>query len=221
MRFLIREQEYETPLAAGMFQYIRNGQPTGAYESWRLTEVADGYRFLRVDMDTRETNSDESTLYHLLLDPNGCPERLKLRVLAIGNQLQADIIFEKSSIMVSGEADGRRFDDELHPASTYGFYFPTALGSASFLRYALDQETVTAVTFDQMQTSLLNQQSVKILYQQEEVLTVARQEIVAHPYLIRWADQENRLWLDDYRWPLKIDFGSGRVAKETQYIRYS
>jgi len=221
MRFLIREQEYETPLAAGLFQYNRDGQPTGAYESWRLTEVADGYRFLRVDMDTRETNNDESTLYHLLLDPNGRPERLKLRVLAIDKQLQADIIFEKSSIMVSGQADGRRFDDELHLGRPFGFYFPTALGFASFLRYALDQETITAVTFDLRQTSLLNQQTVKILSQKEEVLEVVRQEIVTHPYLIRWADQENKLWLDDYRWPLRIDFGNDRVAKETQYIRYS
>ena len=221
MRFLIREQDYETPLAAGRFQYIQNGQPTGAFESWRLTEVADGYRFLRVDMDTRETGDDESTLYHLLLDPNGRPERLKLRVLALGKQLQGDIIFEKSSIMVSGEADGRRFDDELHLESTYGFYFPTALGFALLLRGALDQEVISAVTFDQDQRSLLNQQPVIISSLQEEVLEVVRQKIVVHPYLIRWSDQEKQMWLDSYRWPLRIDFGNGQVAKETQYIRYS
>ncbi len=50
---------------------------------------------------------------------------------------------------------------------------------------------------------------------------MVRQEIVVHPYLIRWADQKIHIWLDDYRLPLKIDFGNGQVAHETQYIRYS
>jgi hypothetical protein len=221
MRFLIREQDFETPLAAGRFHYNRIGQPTGAYESWRLTEIAGGYRFLRVDMDTRETNDDDSTLYHLLIDPNGRPERLKLRGLAMNKQMQADIIFEKSSITVSGEVNGRRFDDELHLASPYGFYFPTALGFAFFLRNFLDQVTITAVTFDQKQNSLLNKRSVNIVSQQAEVFEVVRQEVVVHPYLIRGTNQEKKMWLDDYRLPLRIDFGNGQVANETQYIRYS
>ena len=220
MRFLIREQEYETPLAAGRFQYTRNGLATGAYESWRLTEIADGYRFLRVDMDTRETKSDESTLYHLLLDPNGHPERLKLRILAIGKERQIDIFFEKRLIMASGDSQIGRFENELEFENSYGFYFPTALGFALLLRSALIQGEISAATFDLAQTSLLNQRSVKILPQSEEVLEVVQQKIVAHSYLIRWAEQENKIWLDDFTWPLKIDFGNGQVANETQYIRY-
>jgi hypothetical protein len=122
--------------------------------------------------------------------------------------------------MASGGAERGRFENELELESSYGFYFPTAIGYALLLRYALEQGEISAVTFDQARTSLLNQKSVIISAQAEEVLKVVRQKIVTHSYLIRWADQGNQIWLDDYQWPLKIDFGNGQVANETQYIRY-
>ena len=220
MRFLIREQEFETPLAAGRFQYDQNGKPTGAYESWRLTEIGDGYCFLRVDMDARETGREESILYHLLLGPQGQPERLKIRLLAMSRQWQGDVSFEGRSVMVSGEADGRRFEDELQLKGQYGIWFPAAFGLAVLLHNSLNQQTLTAVSINQDHSSLLSQESVNILSQQEEVILLGRQEIVVRPYLIRWAKQEKQLWLDQYRWPVKIDFGNGLMAKETQYIRY-
>ena len=88
MRFLIHELPYERPLLAGRLRYRRDGAPMGAVESWRLTDAAEGYRFLRVDMDAREAPSGHSHLYHATLDPSGRLEQLKFRFWGQGHEVE-------------------------------------------------------------------------------------------------------------------------------------
>ena len=82
MRFIIHELPYERPLLSGRLRYERDGVPSGAVESWRLTAAVDGYRFLRVDVDAREAPSGRSWLYHLTLNPAGLPDRVVLHASA-------------------------------------------------------------------------------------------------------------------------------------------
>ena len=53
MRFIVKEQDYEKPIGAGLMRYELDGVPTGAVEHWRLTEATEGYEVLRVDLDAR------------------------------------------------------------------------------------------------------------------------------------------------------------------------
>ena len=53
MRYLLKEQPYERPLAAGTLVYEREFGMPGVLEHWRLTEALDGYRFFRIDLDER------------------------------------------------------------------------------------------------------------------------------------------------------------------------
>jgi hypothetical protein len=79
MRFIIHEQPYEKVVAAGELRYEQEGVTTGAVEHWRLTTAVDSYQFLRIDLDARSAPSGQSTLYHLVLNENGRPERLRFR----------------------------------------------------------------------------------------------------------------------------------------------
>ncbi len=60
MRFIVHEQAYEKPIAAGQLRYERDGRATGAIESWRLTRAVEGYEILRVDLDARTAESGHS-----------------------------------------------------------------------------------------------------------------------------------------------------------------
>ena len=80
MRFLLREQAYEKPMAAGKLRYESSAGPTGAVEAWRLSAVEGDYRFLRVDLDAREAASGNSYIFHLTLNGQNRPERLQFRL---------------------------------------------------------------------------------------------------------------------------------------------
>jgi hypothetical protein len=220
MRFLIREQDFERPLASGRFHFERRGMPTGHFESWRLTEIASNYQFLRVDQDRRAEGTDQGKLYHLLLDSEGNPQRLKLRVMSMEKPLYADLLFEKDLISAVGECGGRHFEHELQLSEDDRFYFSSALGLSMILKTADETQPFSAVTFDFESTSLVKEQVLAIKPRPLEEVDMGRRQLDARPYLIQWSDRQVVLWLDEYSLPLQVDYQNGLLARDTHFIRY-
>ncbi len=106
MRFIIRELPYERPLLAGRLRYERDGVPTGAVESWRLTQALDDYRFLRVDLDAREAPSGRSSLFHVTLNPAGRPEQIKYRLWGNGPEVSGTAVWEGNEVIAARRVDG-------------------------------------------------------------------------------------------------------------------
>lgn len=129
MRFLIHEQPYEKPLAAGAYRYERGGQPTGATESWRLTQATADFVVLRVDVDERAVNG-RSTLYHFLQQQNGRPERLTYRQWGGQTRSEGRLFFNETNIIGTRTVNGAAFEEEMELAAGYGFWLPTAAGTA-------------------------------------------------------------------------------------------
>ena len=98
MRFIIQEQPREKILASGRYRFEQNGVPTGAVESWRLTAVADTYRFLRVDLDAREAASGHSYLYHAVVNAEERIERLKYRFWSDALTIVGDVVLEETAV---------------------------------------------------------------------------------------------------------------------------
>ena len=128
MRFIIREQEYERLVAAGRLSYLSAGVETGAVESYRLTQAVDGFNVMRIDLDRRETIGAGSTLLHLLLDPEGQPERLKLRHYSPGHSTVADVLVENESLGVSRTSKEAVVQDEMRRPPGFGLLMPTSVG---------------------------------------------------------------------------------------------
>lgn len=80
MRYLLKTQPYEKPIAAGSFRYEQDGVPNGIVEQWQLSHALDGYKFFRVDVDARKLKTaGYSTLYNVVIGPDGKPENVKFR----------------------------------------------------------------------------------------------------------------------------------------------
>ena len=125
MRFVIREQDYEQLIAAGRLRYR-----SGAIERWRLTEAVDGFLVMRVDYDRRETAAASSTLMHLLLNPDGRPERLKLRHFAPDNSVDVDVLIDGSVLSVSRNCNEDVTQQELNLPAGFGLLMPATIGLA-------------------------------------------------------------------------------------------
>lgn len=130
MRFIIHEQPYEKPIMAGEYRYERDGRPTGAVETWRLTAAADGYRFLRVDLDAREAASGHTYLYHALVGPGGVVERLKVRLWDLGGgwQVAGDAVFEGDTVSAMRTVNGATSEQVLDLPRGWCFWFPSVAG---------------------------------------------------------------------------------------------
>jgi len=139
MRFIIHELPYERPLLAGRLRYLRDGAPMGAVESWRLTAAAEGYRFLRVDMDAREAASGHSHLYHATLDPSGRLEQLKFRFWGQGHEVVGSVVRQGDELIGSRRVDGRAYEDVARAGA---FWFPTGGGLALLAEYAGETQGV-------------------------------------------------------------------------------
>jgi len=125
MRFLLKEQPYEKSIASGRLYYRKNGRFTGAIEHWRYTAAFDGYHFLRVDLDGRES-SGHSYLYNLLLNPNGRPEQLKYRFFAKQIRVAGQLLFENGEVIAVHEINKQRTESVF--VDTNLFWFPSAIG---------------------------------------------------------------------------------------------
>ena len=124
MRFIIREQPYEKPIMAGEYRYELDGKTTGAVEKWRLTAAAEGYRFLRVDLDARAAASGHTYLYHALLNADGQVEWLKYRFWtqeAGGLQMTGDVILESDSVSATRTVNGKVSEQVLDLPTGYRF----------------------------------------------------------------------------------------------------
>jgi hypothetical protein len=218
MRFLVRELAYETPVAAGRFQYYRHGEPTGAVEAWRLTEALDGYRILRVDLDARAAESGDSYLYHLLSDPAGAPERLMFRVFRLGYRIQGNVLFEPEQVTLSREVNGERRDEAWTPADDFCFWFPATagLGALAGCLAADDQPGLTldkASDFGLMATTLSRNEG------EPEQIAVQGRPHVARLFTFRWAEQTRVVWLNEQGWPVQAQ-RDDLLIRQTYYVRY-
>ena len=217
---------FELPLSAGLFRYEKDGQLTGAAEQWRVTRVAEGYRFWRVDLDARAAASGQSTLYHLTLNEAGQPEQLKFRFWAGAQQADGLLSFSPEGITLTRTVNGQRFEEEA--AGNAPFWFPTTVGLSLLAQQAaVGVTSLTAVTLDARldqaaAASLfaLRQVPLTFHYGPEEELAVRQETYVVRPLLITWDDQQRTLWVDRENWPLRMCRQDGLCARETQYIRY-
>lgn len=228
MRFIIHEQPYEKPLAAGRLHYQVDGRATGAVESWRLTTAVSGYRFLRVDLDAREAESGRSTLYHVVLGEDAHVQRLKYRFWDEGEHVAGNLLLQEELVIASRKIGETAVEEEMTLPAEYWFWFPTSVG-LSLLAGAADKGTVTAVTLNtvvdepvSVETDFFTLQrfDVSLTLGGEEELTVARHELAVRPLSVRWADQERTVWLDEHNWPVKMVRDDGLTAVETRYLRY-
>lgn len=225
MRFIIHELPYERPIAAGKLVYQQDGRPTGAVESWRLSDAVDGYRFLRVDLDAQEAASGQSTLYHLTLNPSGRPVQLKYRFWNRGLTASGVVLWENNSLLLEQRANDEAHEETIEPLDEAGFWFSAAMGLA-YLVWSTDmvQERTAVLLRPESAAdagqSLLTSTSVTIGKGEAETVNVLNQEIAAAPTTITWADQQRTIWLDHNKQPLRMQRDDGLTAVTTRLVKY-
>ncbi|MFT5194319.1 MAG: hypothetical protein ACI9EW_001232 [Cellvibrionaceae bacterium] len=136
MRYLLKTQPYEKPIAAGSFEYQRDGIPLGIVEHWQYSHALDGFKFFRIDVDARKLDADGySTLYNVVIGPNGRPETVKFRHFSVapptaenGLKIRGQIDLEPESAFVFREVNGERFEGEF--SGSFDLLLPTASQSS-------------------------------------------------------------------------------------------
>lgn len=239
MRFVIREQSYEKPLASGQLRYEQDGRPTGAVESWRLSEAVGGYQFLRVDLDARQAASGHTYLYHVVLRENGRPERLQYRFWGSELEISGHVLLLDSTVTASRLVNGRRFEEEITVSNGPAFWFPSSVG-LSLLASLAESETLPAVTLqapayvafnsrggqgqattDSDNVFALKQVETHLRYGDKESLAAMGQEWTVRPLSIRWSSQTRTIWLDANSSVLKMERDDGLTAVTRRYILYT
>ncbi|MBE2220854.1 MAG: hypothetical protein IAF02_04905 [Anaerolineae bacterium] len=230
MRFLIHEQPYEKPIMAGEYRYELDGQPTGAVESWRLTSAAEGYRFLRVDLDARAAASGHTYLYHALVNAAGQVERLQFRFwtqVSGGLQVAGDVVLDETAVSATRTVNGKVSEQVLELPKGYRFWFPSVAG----LHFAgwRGAEPKTAVTLNGKvgDENTLAIQVVDFEYfmmitdfMEMEAAGRVRQYV---PCKLSWGEGNWRIIQRDADngWPLGMMRDDGLTAVASRYIRYS
>ena len=236
MRFVLREQPYEKPLASGQLRYEQEGRPTGAVEHWRLSQAVDGYQFLRVDLDARQAASGHTYLYHLVLHKSGRPERLQYRFWGSGLVVSGHVLLLESTVTASRLVNGQRFEEEITVSGRPAFWFPSSTG-LSLLANMAEEETAAAITLcspsgaghsrragsvtgDADGVFALLQIETHLSYSDKERLAVMDQEWTVRPLSIQWSGQTRTIWLDANSSVLKMARDDGLTAVATRYLRY-
>ena len=225
MRFIIHELPYERPLLAGRLRYERDGQdgssrPTGAVESWRLSQAADGYRFLRVDLDARAAPSGNSWLYHVTLGPDGRPEQVKARFWVAGHEVTTTIDRQEDEWLAARRVDGAAYEDVARGGA---FWFPAAAGLA-LLRGCVDETggvTLLMDTSDAARILALCATPVTIALGAPVEEQVGDETLAARTLLVAWGRNRRTVWLDDDGRPLRLWRDDGLTAVAERLIRYS
>lgn len=218
MRTLIRELPYETPLAGGQYRYERDGQPTGAVESWRLSKAMDGYRFLRVDLNAQQAASGDNYLYHLVLGPQGMPERLNFRFFNRRVQIKGLLLFEGDQISLTRQVGEQRFEEEAVLATPYLFWFPASAG----LSLLADTETGSALnglSLNRNADFALWSGPVIVRHGSPQTIEIMGRTLPARPLHLEWGEEQRTVWLDEYNWPVQVQ-KDNLIAKEIRYLRY-
>ena len=224
MRLIIHELPYERPLLAGRLRYEREGQdgssrPTGAVESWRLSEAAGGYRFLRVDLDARAANSGHSWLYHVTLGPDGRPEQVKARFWAAGREVTTTITHEGDEWWAARQVDGAAHEDV---ARGDAFWFPAATGLALLRGCAGETRGVTLLmdTSDAARTLALCATPVEIALGAPAEERAGDETLAARTLSVAWGRNRRMVWLDDDGRPLRLWRDDGLTATAERLVRY-
>lgn len=215
MRMLIRELPYERPLVAGQYHYQRDGTPTGTVESWRLSAAADGYRFLRVDLNAEVGEGGDSTLYHLVLNEAGEPERLSFRHFRRGRQLRGTLLFEGPYITLTRQKGDDRHEVTLERPPGARFWFPAtaALGLVAY------PGTGPALTLNKADAFNLWPTHLEVSEGPAEALQVMGKTTMARPLTVAWAGERRLVWCDHEPWPLRME-REGLVAVEKRRLHY-
>lgn len=219
MRTIIHEQPYERPLLSGRLRYERDGVPTGAVESWRLTNAVDGFRFLRVDLDARDAPSGRSALYHVTLSPVGRPEQIKYRFWGDGQEASGTAVWDKGEIVAARKINGETYQDV---ALGSAFWFPAGSGLA-LLAWSVGETngvTIAADPSDLARLMALVETPVSIEWGDSAVELVENEHLPVRPLTVAWRDQRRVVWLDAERRPLRLWRDDGLTATAERLIRY-
>ncbi|MDT8304530.1 MAG: hypothetical protein RRC07_01230 [Anaerolineae bacterium] len=215
MRSLIRELPYEKPLVAGRYLYQRDGVPTGAVESWRLSLARDGYRFLRVDLNAEAGDGKDSTLYHLVLDASGEPERLSFRHFRRGRQLRGNVLFEGPYVTLTRQSGDERHEVTLERPHGTRFWFPAtaALGLVAAPGAGPALTLNRADDFNLWPTHLEASEGAPVS------LLIMGKAVTARPVTLAWASERRVVWHDEEPWPLQME-RDGLLAVESRRLYY-
>lgn len=219
MRFIIHELPYERPLLAGQLRYERDGQPTGAVESWRLSEAADDYRFLRVDLDAREAVSGRSWLYHVVLNPAGRPEQVKARFWDEDREVTLAAVQQGDEWLATREVGGAAYQDM---ARGEAFWFPAGSGLA-LLRQSDGQTrgiTLLTDTSDPARLMALVQTPVTIVLGEMATEQVGDEPLPVRALSVVWGQSRRTVWLDNEGRPLRLWRDDGLTAVAQRLVRY-
>lgn len=219
MRFIIHELPYERPLLAGHLRYERDGVPTGAVESWRLTQAVDDYRFLRVDLDAREAPSGRSCLFHVTLNPAGRPEQLKYRVWGNGPEISGTAVWEGHDVIAARRVDGVAYEDV---ARGEAFWFPAGSGLTLLAADAGETKGITmlADTSDPAQLMAVVETPVDITLGAAATENVNGELLLVRPLTVAWAGQHRTLWIDTESRPLRLRRNDDLTAVAERLVRY-
>lgn len=222
MRFIVKEQSYEKVIASGQFRYEKDGQPTGALETWRLSTAVETYELLRVDLDAREAASGHSYLYHLVRQVNGRPERLSYRFWGDGLNVEGTLLFSETNVTGTRQVNGRTYEEDLDTTPETGFWFPSAIG----LGLAVQVGSGTAVTLNNAvgaeQTLALQpiEQTVTQLDTAVTEITIAGKAVKVSSWQVNWHNHTRMVTTDENGWPLHMKRDDGLTAVETRNIWY-
>ncbi len=219
MRFIIHELPYEQPLLAGRLRYEQDGEPTGTVESWRLTNAVDGYRFLRVDLDSREGPSGRSYLYHVTLNPAGRPEQLKFRLWGNGPEVSGTAVWEGNEVISARVVDSVAYQEVARGGA---FWFPAGMGLALLAVYVGETKGMTLVSHAADPAGLMSLIETPVTIGLGEAMTedLNGELLPVRPLEVNWADQQRTVWLDKESRPLRLRRQDGLTAVAERLVRY-
>lgn len=224
MRFIVREQGYETPIMAGKYRYEKAGQPTGAIETWRLTQATPGYQVLRVDLDGR-LSSGHTSLFHLVQQENGQPERLNYRFWNDDFTIEGTLIFSDSDISGRRTVNGQTIEENIATNAETPFWFPSTVGLGKLVQQINGDQLITTATLDSQPatTTTLQLRSVALKSESGTATAVSfgNQTRTAVAWQLSWNGGWRKVTIDQQtNWPLSMKRDDGLTAVATQLIQY-
>jgi len=226
MRFLMREMEYETPVASGNLRFERNGEATGLVEAWKFTKALDGYSFLRIDVDSNSPYNQEITLVHVLLNRHMTIERLKFRFFGTQFDVDGDVQFDRNLMTLNrlisdkDKNTKKRLVEEF-PFDPYTvFIFPT-IANLALITLAIPEDGQRAYVMLDKDGHFSSQfGNAQIKWGEEEDREISRRKVAVRPCSISWDTGQARLWLDELNWPVRASLSDDVLAAEVAYWRY-